>query len=307
MKNEESLPHASGIYKITNLINGKVYIGQSKDIYNRYHRHHKYEYKNEQRSDFHLYQAFKKYGLDNFSIDVVELCDESLLDEREIYWIKYYDSFNTGYNMTEGGQFFSPKMYDPETEKKRAATRERTQALVGENHPRAKLTNAEVENIRKRYINGESSKSIYEDYKNIYDSIDTFKQIILGTHYKNVGFVPTKLDIKLNNKSISKEDIIEMRRQYYLENATMSSLAQQYKLSTSSIQDIVNRKSYKEIEDNIPNKRKREKYRLTPDQVREIREKANNGVSVQELAAEYCIDSTAIRKCIKRQTYKNIE
>lgn len=47
MKNEELLPHASGIYKITNLINGKVYIGQSKDIYNRYHYHHKYEYTNE--------------------------------------------------------------------------------------------------------------------------------------------------------------------------------------------------------------------------------------------------------------------
>lgn len=209
--------------------------------------------------------------------------------------------------MTEGGQFFSPKIYDPETEKKRAATREKTQALVGENHPRAKLTNIEVENIRKRYINGESAKSIYEDYKDIYNSIDVFKPIIFGAHYKSVGFVPTKLDIKLNNKRVSKEDIIEMRRQYYLENVTMSSLARQYKLSVSSVKSIVNRKSYKEVEDNIPNKRKREKYRLTSDQVKEVRKKADNGVSVQELAAEYCLDSAAIRKCIKRQTYKNIE
>ena len=59
MKNAKSLPHESGIYKITNLINGHSYIGQAKDIYNRYNKHHQYDYKNEKYSTYPLYQALK--------------------------------------------------------------------------------------------------------------------------------------------------------------------------------------------------------------------------------------------------------
>lgn len=307
MKGSQLLPHASGIYKITNLLNGKVYIGQSKDIYVRYNQHHKYEYKNESRADFHLYQAFKKYGLDNFSIEVVELCPQNELNDKEIYWIEYYDSFKQGYNMTAGGSNLSPSIHSAEVEQKRKQTREKTQALVGENHPRAKLTNEEVLNIRQRYSMGENIQSIYQDYKNIYENIGTFQQIVLGKHYSEVGNIPTALEKKMANSKFTAEDIIEMRRLYYTENITQAALARQYNISQSSVKDIVNRVSYKEVIDNIPNQRIRKSYRLTAEQVRDIRAKAAAGVSIQSLSSEYCIDTTAIRKCVNRQTYKNVE
>ena len=60
-----------GIYKITNLVNGKVYIGQSQDIYSRWKEH---KYARNKRDYFALYGAFKKYGLDNFSFEIVECC-----------------------------------------------------------------------------------------------------------------------------------------------------------------------------------------------------------------------------------------
>lgn len=87
-----------GIYKITNLINGKVYIGQSINI--------------ERRWQEHLYQssgcsllkyALHKYGVDNFSFEVIEECRQEELNEKEKLWIQYYDSFNNGYNLTLGG------------------------------------------------------------------------------------------------------------------------------------------------------------------------------------------------------------
>lgn len=92
-----------GIYKITNQINGKVYIGQSVKIKSRW-KQHKQEAKSNRRNTF-LYNAMRKYGLDNFSFEVIEECEENQLNEREIYWISYYDSFNKekGYNMTPGG------------------------------------------------------------------------------------------------------------------------------------------------------------------------------------------------------------
>lgn len=92
-----------GIYKIENLINKKIYIGKSIDILNRW-KEHKTNYKNLAK-DCTLYRAIRKYGVDNFSFTVVEECEpiNEVLNEREKYWINYYNSFKKGYNDTYGG------------------------------------------------------------------------------------------------------------------------------------------------------------------------------------------------------------
>ena len=90
-----------GIYKITNTVNGKCYVGQSRDIEARWAKHLS-AYKSS--PEWELYRAFKKYGIAAFSFEVVEECTIEELNEREIYWIAQYDSFNNGYNMTLGGE-----------------------------------------------------------------------------------------------------------------------------------------------------------------------------------------------------------
>lgn len=95
-----------GIYKITNRINKHLYIGQSRDIYNRW-RQHKANFESRSR-DTMLYQAMRKYGIENFEFEIVEECNPQLLDEREIYYIQKYNSYGFnkpkfGYNMTKGG------------------------------------------------------------------------------------------------------------------------------------------------------------------------------------------------------------
>lgn len=94
-----------GIYKIENLINGKIYIGQSVDIQYRF-RNHKSESFNPKSNayDTAIHRAIRKYGVDNFSFDVIEECDQDKLREREVYWINYYQSFGNGYNLTSGGE-----------------------------------------------------------------------------------------------------------------------------------------------------------------------------------------------------------
>lgn len=89
-----------GIYKIQNLINGKIYIGQSVHIQTRFNQH-KNEAKNGNTRP--LYNAIRKYGIENFSFEIIEECSKEMLNEREIYWIKKYDSFHNGYNLTPGG------------------------------------------------------------------------------------------------------------------------------------------------------------------------------------------------------------
>jgi hypothetical protein len=92
----------SCIYKITNKINGKVYIGQTySSLENRWHTH-----KNAWKGHRHcqaLYDAFDKYGIDNFQIEEIEKCDITDLNDREIYWIEQYNSYENGYNLTRGG------------------------------------------------------------------------------------------------------------------------------------------------------------------------------------------------------------
>lgn len=98
----------SGIYKIENKINGHKYIGCSKNIYARWQEH-----KNDfQQLDFPLYRALRKYGVDNFTFEIIEKCNIELLYEREKHWVAFYNSYNDGYNATRGGES-NPAQHQP--------------------------------------------------------------------------------------------------------------------------------------------------------------------------------------------------
>lgn len=90
------------IYKITNQINGKIYIGQTIGILSKRWREHCFEANNGVKT-YYLYQAMRKYGIENFSIEQIEQCSNELLNEREIFWIDKYNSRKEGYNLAPGG------------------------------------------------------------------------------------------------------------------------------------------------------------------------------------------------------------
>lgn len=97
-----------GIYKITNKINNKCYIGRSIDIEHRWRVHRTVANQPTNiQYDYPLYRAFRKYGVQNFSFEVVELCEESELAKKEQIYIALYRSNNSqnGYNQSEGGEF----------------------------------------------------------------------------------------------------------------------------------------------------------------------------------------------------------
>ena len=96
-----------GIYKIENLVNGKVYIGQSVDIYKRWTEHK--DCITSKKGYKPLYRAFRKYGVDNFNFEIIEKCSKEELNEKEIYYIEQYRAYihwedSNGYNLTLGGE-----------------------------------------------------------------------------------------------------------------------------------------------------------------------------------------------------------
>ena len=105
------------IYKITNIQNNKVYIGQTiRPVKDRFNRH-----MNDALNsilDTHFARAIRKYGKENFIIEVIdEAQNQESLNEKERYWIQYYDSIKTGYNETDalskcGGNTYKSKTTD---------------------------------------------------------------------------------------------------------------------------------------------------------------------------------------------------
>jgi hypothetical protein len=102
------------IYRITNKINGKHYVGQTKNIRNRWNRHKELQKKAGDKQYKHkryiqvIHHAIAKHGLENFEFIVLEEVDtQEDANGREKYWIKYYDSLKNGYNSVPGGQVVS--------------------------------------------------------------------------------------------------------------------------------------------------------------------------------------------------------
>ena len=231
-----------GIYKITNLINNKAYIGQSKNIEFRLKTHFRKAFIADSDEYFKaLYKALRKYGVESFCTEILEELPNATrhhLNIRESYWIDYYGTYLDGYNETLGGDGVSgaigekhhnhklteadvlairrrwasckesvqeiyntykecitkagfKKIYTwqtwthlvPElnTLEARQWHKEKANELFshkGETNPRSKLTDIEVLEARTRYGNGESSKSIYEDYKHTGITLGSFRNIL---------------------------------------------------------------------------------------------------------------------------------
>ena len=93
-----------GIYKIINTLDGKVYIGSSIEIDVRL-KNHKYMLKANNHHNIHLQNAVNRDGLDNFNFEIVEICCENMLSDRENFYIDYFGSMNSllGYNLATVG------------------------------------------------------------------------------------------------------------------------------------------------------------------------------------------------------------
>lgn len=98
----------SHVYKVTNILNNKIYIGKANDPQKRW-KNHLYTVKSgERKFGFrYLHAAIRKNKKENFLFEVIEVCDsEDLAFEREKYWIQFYNSNDRekGYNLTSGGE-----------------------------------------------------------------------------------------------------------------------------------------------------------------------------------------------------------
>lgn len=110
---KEIINNICGIYSITNIISKKIYIGQSANIKSRWVKH-KTALRENTHANKHLQSSWNKYGESAFVFNIIEECEVNMLNERETYWIKYYDSVNKGYNLNYGGDGIRGYKHTPE-------------------------------------------------------------------------------------------------------------------------------------------------------------------------------------------------
>lgn len=167
------------IYKITNKLNNKIYIGKTeRDVQTRWKEHvrHSTIYPN-----IPLYRAILKYGEENFIIEIIEECSSQNIDNREIHWINYYNTYHgQGYNCTGGGE--------------------------GGIKP---APQAEINEIAKRYLNGERldllCKEFHHDYEKIRKQLVEEKNITINTQAGPMKNAKAIVAINPKNGEIVKE------------------------------------------------------------------------------------------------------
>jgi group I intron endonuclease len=217
-----------GIYKWTNLINNKIYIGQSVNIMARKAEHIKLS-KNETYTP-NIAKALRKYGMENFSFEIIEECQIQDLDEKEDYWIKYYDSKNTGYNMLSVGEIPSS---------------------IGSLNPMAKVNEEIVLEIRNKvYVDKIDSLIVFNEYSHLI-SFDTFRKIRDGMTWKSVDCsMISSIKVERSGKpkaKLTKEDVTEIRRRAKTEDINSIFKDYAHLVNRSSVKRVIDYETWRNI------------------------------------------------------------
>lgn len=207
----------TGIYKITNTINGKVYVGSAVDIKKRW-RDHKWHLNNNKHHNSHLQSSWNKYGINSFNFEILLECEISELLTFELDYIIKYDCFNNklGYNVNDPEHIFLNKKHTDKTKallsKQKMGNKNPMFGKCGNKHPRY----------------------------NKATSVETRDKISLNRKGLTVG--DNHPSAKLNS-----EDIIKIREMNKIDNISQTKIAKLYNVSLSNINSIINRKSWSHI------------------------------------------------------------
>lgn len=293
------------IYKVTNKVNGKVYIGQTRrSVEFRWKQH----IKSKDCYDFH--KAIKEYGVANFEVTTLEECPVEELNSREIYWISKYNSFKNGYNMTKGGTSYNP-------------TRRYSNGYI--------VVDSKYDEIESMFLSGFSAARIAESYQvDRHVICNILKQLGHKLNYNHISFntIETKDIIEQYNTGVSLKELsrkygysptsmkdflikkgVNIRVKYSIlkDVNTHKLLIDDYLNRTLSLKDIMKKykcqyRTFVQILKmyNIPKIGKGRNYKLTDKETLKVIKSFMEGHKIIEIASNFKVDKCTIYSILNR-------
>lgn len=293
------------IYRITNKVNGKSYIGQTRNTVEFKWRQHI-----NAKDNKYFHKAIRKYGVENFKIDTLECCNVEDLDSREIYYIAKYNTFGeNGYNLTKGGSAYSPNRRDngylvldnKYDEIKEMYLAGYSTYKIGElynvdRHCVAKILNSlgiKINN-NKININNQEFQELVTDYKTGYSLKSLARRYGCSSNSLKDYLIRKGIDIK-DKYSILKDEEAQknMIYDYLYSNLLLKEIITKYHCEYYTFKKILSLHG-------INQKGKGKAYKLNDKESLDAIKFFNEGMSVQNIANYFKVDKSTVYSLFKR-------
>lgn len=293
------------IYKIS--INNKVYIGQTIRQYKRRWYDHKWALKNNKHNNIHLQRAYNKYGENVIEFTLIEECEENIIDDREKYWIDFYESCDRekGYNIELGGN--KNKIISEETKQKlreffKGTRKGKENPMYGKKLPTErieeirlmnqgssdKLTEEDVSRIKKLLIKDVKMKDIAKKFNVDYTTISKINTCV--NWYWVLPELNERIKTKLKKEKITRDkNIIDLNKSGLPNNK----IAERLEIDNRTVSRVLKSKG---LQSPI-------KTKHNQDTIRKIVELHKKGINNYIIAEELDISLNSVSKYIIEHGY----
>lgn len=292
------------IYKITNQVNGKVYIGQTRQSVESRWNQHKSKARKHVDGNNHFHNAINKYGENAFKVEILEACNFDKLDSREIFYIAKYNSFEEGYNTTLGGGGKRvPDVYNKYEEIKDLYLSGFSSNWIAEKFEVDKTTIIKIlkglcVKIRNNQfkINRYELDRMIDDYNNGCSLKELAKRYDVCSHTIKAKLLECGVDVRKRSLIINDEEKQQQLIEDYLSGVSASELVKRYFCEWSTFKKILSMHNVK-----YDNKRDIAKvYNLTKEDFIEISKLLKQGNTITEIAKIFNVSSKAINSLLKK-------
>lgn len=285
------------IYKITNKVNGKSYIGQTRYTVEFRWRQHQHK-----KDNTYFHNAISKYGVENFTVETLEECNIEDLDSKELFYIAKYDTFKKGYNLTIGGDgrrvITSDSQYEEIKElylsgfssNKIATLYKVDKATI------VKILKSLDVKIRnnKLNINNQEFKELVADYKSGYSLKELSKRYDCSPSGLKEFLLRKGVDIKERYSILNdKESMNALVDDYVNGILKISEIEHKYHCSKATIKKILSIHG-------INQKGKGGKFKMTDSECLKAIGLFNSGIKIKDIARQFEVDKSTIYSMFRR-------
>lgn len=293
------------IYKVTNLVNGKIYIGKTVRTVEERKKQHIYVAIHN-NSNFIFHKALRKYGENSFTWEVIDTAEtENDLKEKEIFWITHYNSYiqnknSNGYNMSLGGEGQSGLKWSEESKRKLSESIKLSGRTKGSKNSNTKLTEEDVLQIKELIKEGFSLTEISKKHNVSHAAISRIKT---GDNWYYIGDDVSYFEYHGNAK-LTESKVIEIKLLIKEGKMNQKDIAEKFNISNTTVNKISTGEIWKNVGEDVSH---RENRRLTEHDVMEIKFLIKEGkLTLTEIAKRFNAVQASISLIKSGKTWKNV-